>query len=533
MLIPNIKFIGYLNSVVVVPSINNYSFKENSFLSTGKTIVTRTWSYTILSGSVIAVLGGSLTDEEFTIGLDATLAVTARIELSVTDSDGRIAKTSMLVIDDGGGNINIIDLKLDSFVLPTGIVVFTPVETQTTAAGVALYGSSPFFSTYDIDYTNNAVFDDSNPTGANFENQYATTGNINALLSMTDLINGFILNDLYTEVSFEAVIENPLDIIITTNSTCTLLEVSSQSTNLVELLVGRAGLDNSDMEYLSLKLDQNCCNAILDIKLAPQYNFSFSIVPLTTTISIPPPITIGGFDYLIYEFSLELGGLNLDPSLITSVEYTAGGNSSPVLSTLTTITNPIVLPQIQTMVPAILPDPVSPEIVENNKVIITTSNGYIYTIDYTITPSYLAIATFTIVVTTTIYPIFPTGITVVENVNNTVIQIDPSVFSSTVFVDGIYQVTLNNSGISNTAITGCTFVDCETYCLIIKALANGCNPIIQILYDALVQFNLCTNIPCTNVCDLFVYLESLLNECDCSIFQNNIISKNNRCGCNS
>lgn len=532
MLIPNIKFIGYLNSVVVVPSINNYSFKENSFLSTGKTIVTRTWSYTILSGSAVAVLGGSLTDEEFTIGLDATLAVTARIELSVTDSDGRIARTSMLVIDDGGGNINIVDLKLDSFVLPSGIVVFTPVETQTTAAGVALYGSNPFFSTYDIDYTNNAVFDASNTTGANFENQYATTGNINALLSMTDLVNGFILNNLYTEASFEAVIENPLDIIMTTNSTCTLLEVSSQSTNLVELLMGRAGLDNSGMEYLSLKLDQNCCNNALDIKLAPQYTFSFSIVPSSERILIDPPITIGGFDYLTYEFDLELGGLNLDPSLITSVEYTAGGNSSPVLSTLTTITNPIVLLQIQTMVPAILPSGF-PVIIENNKVIITTSNGYIYTIEYTITPSYLAIPTFIMNVTTTTNPVFPTGVTVVENVNNTVIQIDPSVFSSTVFIDGIYQVTLNNSGISNTAITGCTFVDCETYCLIIKALANGCNPIIQILYDALIQFNSCTNIPCTNVCDLFAYLESLLNECDCSIFQNNIISKNSGCGCNN
>ena len=532
MLIPKITFTGYINSGVVAPVINNFSFKNDSSLSEGITIVSSVWSVTNLTGVPVILFGGSTTEMEFTVGIQDIIQ-TARIELSTTDSLGRTARTSMLVVNNGAGNINLINLELDTFVLPNGIVVLNPVEKQVTALGVALYGASPFFSTYDIDFTNNAVFDDSNPTGAAFETQYATTGTISALLSMTDLINGFILNDLYTEATFEAVIETPVDVIVTSNVDCTLLTVSSESTDLVEKLIGRAGVDNSEMKYLGLQLEQNCCNNSLDLKLAPQYDFSLAIVPgselATTTV-----VSVGGNDYLIYLFSLQLNGLNIAPDCITSVQYTAGNNSDPTLTTLVGITNPIVLGGIETLVPAVLPSGL-PVIVETNKIIITTIDGFVYTLDYTITPSYGGIVTYTISTVTTTYPPLPTGITIVENVNNTVIEITPSAITSTttVFWDGIYQITLNDSGTSNSSITGCTFVDCETYCLIIKALANGCTPLVQILYDALTQFNQCTDIPCANICDLFAYLETLLNECDCTIYQNTIISKRNGCGCNS
>ena len=203
---------------------------------------------------------------------------------------------------------------------------------------------------------------------------------------MTDLINGFILNDLYTEATFEAVIETPIDVIITSNADCTLLTVSSESTDLVEKLIGRAGVDNSEMKYLGLQLEQNCCNNSLDLKLAPQYDFSLAIVPgselATTTV-----VSVGGNDYLIYLFSLQLNGLNIAPDCITSVQYTAGNNSDPTLTTLVGITNPIVLGGIETLVPAVLPSGF-PVIVETNKIIITTIDGFVYTLDYTITPSY-------------------------------------------------------------------------------------------------------------------------------------------------
>jgi hypothetical protein len=524
MLIPKITFTGEFLNNTVVPNFRSYSFKEDALLSEGVTIASWAWSYDVIIGAPVIIESGVTNESHFTIGIEEGLGQLIRVFLTVTDNLGRTASSNLFIYDDGAGNLSITSMLVDTYVLPNGLTVFVPGELQIPITGIVFLPGG--FDTYEMDYTNDGIYDDSITEG-NFEHQYTTTDTVTARLSMT--APGFFAGALYIDSTFDPVIEEPRDIIIEKNDDCTLLTVSSESTDYIEKLIGRAGIDNSSMKYLGLTLEQNCCNNLQELRLAPTYNFSISEVPFTKQATIEV-VNINGFDYRVYTVSVQVDGL--DSACIESVAYTAGYNSDPTLTPLMGIGSPLMV-NVQFLVEEPLVLGLTPVIVENNQIVITTTEGFEYTINYTLTPDYVPLVPITLAVTSVDYPAYPDGISIVENVNNTVIQISPDLYEWDAFVDGVYQATLNDSGISNTQITGCTFVDCETYCLIIKALANGCNPLIQVLYDALVNFENCRNIPCTNLCDLYAYLETLLDECDCAIYQNNIISKKNGCGCNS
>jgi len=525
MLIPKIIFTGSTDSTGIVPVITNFSFIESSDVSEGITVTGWTWTHTILSGSSVAVIGGASDTQEFTIGFTTVATYRARVELTTTDSLNRTAKTSILIINDGV-NTNVIFLGVTAYVLPNGLVTYLPDNNQTTIVGAALYSGTVFFNTYQIDYTNNTSYDDTNTDLSIFENQFATTDIITSRLSITDTVNSIAIDELYTEVTLTPVIENPKDVIVTTNSDCTVLTVSSESKDYIEQLTGRVAPEPTT-EFIGLEIEQNCCNNTMNFELAPRYNLVADGINGTEQ-SLPEIVNINGNNYNTATIDILITGI--DATLVQSIQYTSDYNSG---STLYTSNSPNTL-TINVMF--LIENPLGsgfPVIVENKTILITTINGDVYTINYTISPNVgLGNVLDVVVVTTSLgFPPFPDGITVVENVNNTVINISSSIYSSDKFFDGVYQVTLSNSDISNSFITGCTFVDCETRCLVISALAHGCDPMVQVLYDALIQFNSCLNIPCTNLCDLYAYLETLLDECDCAIFQNNVISGENRCGC--
>jgi hypothetical protein len=132
------------------------------------------------------------------------------------------------------------------------------------------------------------------------------------------------------------------------------------------------------------------------------------------------------------------------------------------------------------------------------------------------------------------YPVNPCYVTITEEDTMTKLVIDSQLYFGCIdlevdaleaITDGIYTVTLSDSGISNEFVTGCQFVNCETRCLIVEALAKECNPVIAILYDALVDADYCQNVTCENYCDIYEMLQSLLVECDCANYSNNKTAK--------
>jgi len=521
MLIPKISHLGYSNSVLVTPNVNTFSFKDIGLYSEGTIIIDYLWTATNLVGAPDIVLGYNQS-EEFTLSIE-DIAHRTRVTMTITDSNNNVVQTSCLVINDGLGNISIIMIGIEPVILPSGLIAYELTENEELVLGATIYGTSPFFTTYQLDYTNNGVYDVSQGDLDTIYNTFTGTSTIISKLSITDIVNVIPINQLFTQVAFEPVKENLIELSVTGNEDCTLLTVYSETVNYVEKLIARGDVDNSEMEFLGLTIDQNCCNNQLEFQLAPRYQFTLTEVP-ASAVATPTSITLSGFDYDVYHSDILIGGIDMD--IVESITYTKGYNSNTTTFTSSTLT----LENVEYLIE----DPIgggSPVIVENKTITITTNAGFVYIINYTITPAFTIPTSIDIEITSVTYPDFPDGISIVENSDNTSITISPEIYDLDTFYDGVYTITMSDSDISNSFVTGCTFVDCETYCLIIKALANNCNPFIKILYDALKNFNNCFNIPCKNICELYAYLESLLDECDCTIYHNNVKSKNKRCGC--
>lgn len=530
MLIPKIEYVGGVPSVLVTPGMHIITLKDISVVTSTSaivnTIVSRVWSATTISGTPNLMLSESAGAEK-SIGVASTAAYTVRINLSVVDSDGRSAISSALIINDGIGNLNVITLYPDVKVKTGNLVLFTPVDALSIVSGVSLFSTTPLFTTYNIDYTNDGVFDESNTDKGTFNNTYPVTINNNTLiasLSMTDTPNGIPVDRLFSQISFEPTTTEDSDVIVLAGATCETLDVSSESSNMIDKLVGRFDLDNSSMDYLEVSVDINCCNNDSVFKLHP--NYTFSLAPdATSYFATVEVVNVGGNNYNVYTVDLDLTGIDL--SLIDTIAYTPNRNSDP---TVVTVTNTNILP-----IEFLMESPLGshfPVIVENKTMTLTTLSGYIYTVPFTVTPDH-STGFVTIVMGTHVYPSYPDTISVVQTVNTTSVQLVPTslVSGSTTFYDGVYTVTLNDSGISNTSISGCEFMDCETYCLVVKALANGCSPMVKIIYDALINFSSCPTISCLQICELYALLESLLDECDCSVYQTNTIITTSGCGC--
>lgn len=522
MLIPKITYSAFIPHVSVIPNVNEFSFVG----SCDTTIDTISWSHSFHIGNP-TVIYSNPDKANFSIFVEDAHSV-VRVILEIVDTDGRKAKSTVLIVNDGI-NLYILGIQLMPYILPNGITVYSLDEHIEVLVGASVYTPPLLFTSYQIDYSNNGTYDVISPNADNQYTKFTTLETVTSRLSVENTSHTIPLDLLYTEASFEAVLEEPDDLIVTTNDSCDLVTVKSQTVDYVEKLMAIADVDNSEMRFLGLTFNQNCCNNLMEIKLAPRYQFNVAFDPSNITVTNRIE-TVGSNDYRVYLLNVELHGMNISPSYVDSIMYSVGHGSSTSLISTNGITSSIILEGVEVLSES----PVGagyPIIVENKQVVITTVEGFIYTIDYTITPRHDSVPSFVVDVTNIIYPPFPDGLTIDQRTDGTYINITPEFLSSEYFWDGVYQVTLNDSELSNSYITGCAFMDCETYCIVVAALAKRCNPMIKILYDALKNFKDCPGIPCTNLCDLYRYLETLIDECDCAIYQNNIVKKKGDCGC--
>ena len=519
MLISEITYVGVTTGTLNAQAVMTISLKDTS--KTNGSIVSRVWAYGVVTGPGTATISNS-SDEDVCLIID-TKNITVNVTLTVTDSDGFICQSRAQIIR-SGSNTAFYAINADSFVLPGNLVEFTPIDNVAAISGTPSF-TTPAYTQYWFDKENDNVWDIQDNSGSipTFSYIYGTS-NYQARVASTNAT-------VYTTIAFNAVTTGK-DLIVTSIEDCTELSAYSESEDYLSRLLERGNLDNSDMKYLEVTLTNNCCaSESVVCKIYPLYNLGLTqgTYVNTTEFDVDWPLSCdpGVVQYYIYDVPMTITGI--DPSLITSLQYTVRG--LPGYTTVTA-TNQFTL---EVMIEGGLVICGS-QVPQTNTVIITTTEGLVYTIEYTLSEPYTSKMTLTIdnITTPTEAQLNPCDISIVEEPSNTVMYLTPANFGLTLdsFPDGIYQVTINDSGISNETISGCTFVNCQMYCLIIKALANECPSTISILYEALVYSANCDNISCQNLCDLYEMLVSLLDECDCTILSNTrpVISSN--CGCN-
>lgn len=432
-----------------------------------------------------------------------------------------------IIVRGDGTNIAYVGVDIDVFILPENNVQFDVQEY--TASIVGTYPGISY-TTYNFDATNDTVIDSTASAEVVFSHTYNadSTAKINVVTSV---------GNIDTTIGVQTLTISSLsELIVNSESECTELEIWSQTANYVEKLVARGDVDNSEMEYLGVTITMNCCESeAKEFKLAPLYQFSLNNT--TCEEDELSPVTVNGYSYLLYNTNMVLSGI--DPSVIAELRFDGGNRNTP--GTLVVNTNsPVTEFTVQYLMPNEIPVP--PVVTEDYTIVITTTAGFEYTINYRITPNFLSApgsCAIGIEINNVTYPENPCYVTVVEDLDRTYLNIDSQLYYGCLendeeleaMSDGIYTVEVNDSGISNEFVTGCEFVNCDTYCLVLKALANECDPVIQIIYDALVGAKDCDVISCQNYCDLYEMLLALLEECDCVSYTNNKVSKQ-PCGCN-
>jgi hypothetical protein len=526
MLIPKITYVGRVLSTAVTPNVYQISFKNDTTTDSTDTITAETWSTLIISGTPV-LLQSESTGKEFTIGFEVGSIYTVAVRLTITDSDNRQIRTTALVVSNGV-DINVLTLGLNPNVMAEGIVNYELEESFVVVAGANILTS---YTNHYLDLTANGAYDYSQTTNTDITHTFTSSDRVTTRYTVDNTAVGIAVNTLYVETTYTPVVTVGREVIVTSATDCTYLDTYTFASNVVEKLIGRAGVDNSEMNYLELVANQNCCNTSSTIRLHPTYTFTLT-PDAATYLATTTTTVVGGITYNVYTVTLDIGGIAA--SILSTVTNTNGNNSDTAITSISSFATASVA-DVEFLVSATLTDPV---IVETNQMVITTSGGFSYTVDYTMTPDF-ATGTVTISITNTTYPSYPSGISVIENANSTTIRIESTavfgsgttIVNNNVMPDGIYNITYNDSGLSSTNLTGCAFVNCNTYCRVIKALANQCDPVIKIYYDALVNYSQCTTLTCESVCQLYSLLDSKLDECDCSIYQTNTIVATKNCGC--
>lgn len=524
MLISEITYTGVTTGTLNGQAVMTISLKDTS--KTNGTIVSRVWAYGVVTGPGTATISNS-SDEDVCLIID-TKNITVNVTLTVTDSDGFICQSRAQIIR-SGLNTGFYAINADAFVLPGNLVEFTPIDNVQTISGVISI-PTPAYSQYWFDKENDNIWDIQDTSGSipTFSYVYGIS-NYQAKVASTNAT-------VYTTIAFNAVTTGK-DLIVTSINDCTELSAYSESEDYLSRLLERGNLDNSNMKYLQVTLTNNCCaSESVVCKIYPLYGISISQGEYTNTDKDIPaeewPLSVACPtvpDFRLFTVPITISGITV--SNVLSIQHTNRGIPGYI-----TVTGSLTF-DLEVLFEGYSTGVCGNQISQTNTIILTTTEGLIYTIVYTlvdngsITSMNLEIDSIT---SPTEAQLNPCDINIVEEPSNTVMYLTPANFGLTLdsFPDGIYQVTINDSGISNETISGCTFVNCQMYCLIIKALANECPSTISILYEALVYSANCDNVSCQNLCDLYEMLVSLLDECDCTILSNTrpVISSN--CGCN-
>ena len=523
MLISEITYINKTTGTINGQSVMTISLKDTS--KTNGTIVSRVWAYGVLIGPGTATISNS-SDEDVCIIIDNGKDITLEVTLTVTDSDGFNCQSKARIVK-SGADVAFYAINVDAFILAGRLVEFTPIDNVEIISGAPVF-TTPAYTEYWFDKENDGVWDIQDNSGVipTFTHIYGTStyeakiANLNA--------------SVYTEVGFNPVTTGK-ELVVTSLNNCTQLSAYSETEDYLSRLVNRGDLDNSDMEYLEVTLTTNCCTTeALTCILYPLYDISISQGAYTNTgVDVDNadwPLSCPGTDtYRIFTVPITISGI--DVSNVGSIQYTKRGIAGYSTATGTlTVT-------VEVLIEGYGMSACGVQVSQTNTILITTNEGHVYTVVYTLSDNGGIISmdlTIDSITTPTTDELNPCGLTITEEPSNTVLYLTPGNFGidTDTLPDGIYQITINDSGISNETISNCTFVNCETYCLVIKALANECPTSISILYEALVYSANCDNVSCQNLCDLYEMLTSMIDDCDCTILSNNQITISSDCGCN-
>ena len=420
-----------------------------------------------------------------------------------------------------GANVFYAGINIDVFILPENNIQFA-----TSGYTEALVGSSTAtYTAFTFDATSDAIIDDTSSIPVVFSHTY--NSNKTATIGATTIVGS-----LSTTIGVEPYgvgCKDPIlkDLIVNSVGECTGLEVWSQTVNYVEKLIGRGDVDNSSMSYLQVDTVINCCESgATSFKLAPLYEFSLAASNCVQDEG--HTIVVGADLYDVWNTTVTLSGIDL--SLISSLKYSGWDRTQPTVLQLENIP-PINTFVVEYLLPAV--NPLAPVIIDTFIVEVTTVAGFVYTFSYELTPNNTC-SNIEFEIVSITYPENPCYVEIIEDVDRTYLSIDSQLLfgcidTNTValeaMTDGIYTISLQDSGISNEIVSGCEFVNCDTRCQIIEALAKQCDPVIVMLYDALVDAKECNNITCENMCDLYEMLQALLSACNCTNYANRVVEK--------
>jgi len=524
MLIPKIKHIRSNVSLITGVYIATIELESESISDVN--IISEAWYTTIMTGtgSIVpntsGLLGSPRLGNTFTLLVEIDNVTELTIYLKVKDNDNKEAVCSVTIMTNGNPtspNIWMYGLNYINAILPDGYVEFRPIPIY-----LDLLGNIPNFNTfvnqyasYEFDATSNGIVDSISTSITTFQSRYSNQCNFNlATLTVSNI--DFPINQVYTQASFNPIILNPKELIVTHDS-CTVFDLYSQTETYIERLNGRVA--NNSMKHLTLTINTNCCEGSEIVhRLAPRYNFNVQESNCVNTgqLYIHP----NGFEYEVYTTTITLSGI--DNNIISTLTYSQDDTGNMIINSNT---DKRILLNVQSLVPYSIG---APDLNHNRQIVLTTVSNFTYIINYELQYGYPTVCYHKAVLNNIVYPDLPCGVQLVNSINETRIVLNSAAFNLTScnqpnvqVPDGIYTFTLNDSGISNEYVSRCIFVNCNTYCLIVKAIANECDIFVKVLYDALVYSDMCDIVTCEEKCYMYEMLVNLLKECDCTWFENN------------
>lgn len=503
-----------------------------------KTIISTKWTTDILSGTANNLYpdtGGTfiplIENQDLTLFFSWINIENIAVTLTVTDEEGKESTSSIWIANDmtypNPDYWLFYGIKIDEVILPNGLVEFTPspfvidLLTSTDISDISTFDVFTFDKYNNgIDITNSSI----NPT--TFQGIYTELFTFNTTkLTNTNFTGGYPIDlQSYVIPMFNPTILNAKDLILTNiNDECSSISAYSEIKSYIDKLSGRT--NNNTMSELRVELITNCCEKNT-YSLAPHYNFDLSISGCTAVITPPTQATINGNLYDIYTYTLTIAGIS--NTVVSSITVSDISNTF-------VITNPTTM--TITGLKYYIPVGLLPQYDAAFNIIVMNIAGHSYSFDYTVSGDSLLSCSDRLLDLDITYPELPCGIEIVENTDNTSLLFNSTAYGETscsmedTLTDGIYQVNLLYNNLNNERISNCIFIDCDTYCKVVKALSMECNPIIQILYDSLKYMDNCDILTCQNKCDTYETLVNYLKECDCTLFENNVVKKKG-CGCN-
>lgn len=503
-----------LNSVKVGVDYLYIQLQDTSLLEIEEYNLDREWSTS--NGAVIV----SNSESVYTTLIIPTTITELEIKLELLLNDINKTATKTIVLKYDGTNLSYFenDLEFNFYQDNLGINFFKPNFVEKNIIGVPFSETSTL---YEFDNINNGTIDDSSTLTKVFSNNYIP----NKYEASTFITFTNSTYKLETTVVFSYRVDYDRGVNVFSEE-CKHIKVQSYDYEYLSKVIGSVGIDNSKMNSLDVKVSVNCCE-IKTFKIAPDYDLNLINDICTPTGNI---VNIDGNDYT--ELLTTVKVLGIDTSVIENIAYT----TNPLTQSINTVS---IGTDLTTMEDILIYFPIGagPGYRGNYKVTITNKDGFVYTIVYTLKAGVDCDNDLDDIVVTK--PELPEYISfeeryssLLDNYTGTNMIIDPEFFGYDYLPHGVYQVEIKDESVDNTWRGGCTFVDCNLHCLISEALSKDCDFDIYFTYQSLLASLNCKDVvSCQALCNIYEYLMNMLNACDCSYSNIEIIPKQNDCGC--